>query len=1086
MFKQFFSQNMPENIEPVRRQPESVSDALDDYYRQVQGIILNRQDWVSGLLPASTAVTTHGNYTDAWVRDNVYSILAAWGLALAYRKSGERSDRAYELEQSVVKLMRGLLTAMMRQAEKVEKFKHSQDPMDALHAKYDTHSGSVVVGDHEWGHLQLDATSLFLLMLAQMTASGLRIVFTLNEVNFVQNLVHYISRAYRTPDYGIWERGNKMNHGLAELNASSIGMAKAALEAMANFNLFGKEGGQSSIIHVISDDIARTRITLESLLPRESISKEVDAAVLSVAGFPAFAVDNPELRESTQASIVEKLQGRYGCKRFLLDGHQTVLEDHQRLHYEPHELKQFADIECEWPLFFCYLLLNNLFSGNSRNALDYRQKLEALRVEENGQLLLPELYIVPAEAIVAEKANPHSQARVPNENIPLVWAQSLFILGCLVQDGFIGLADIDPLGRYKASKVNAAASVQVALLAEDESVKAGLSQAGIPSQMRAEIAPIQVREASELVAAYTQVGRNDRIGLSGRPLRQLRSLATSKLYVLAGEPLLFLPQFMDQKGFYIAMDNQLLIQRLRLELVYIARHWDKPGQPLLVVNIKPNMLAGQDGQALLLFLQQLQAGELKLPAHLGLLEDFLDSACKEEIGYLHDFKFSEANWCEPERPFADVLPQSEQASQVLSSYQLMEWEVGSDALLIAELQNNSDLFAQLEALTLLAQRQGLDFDTGLRSEGGQICRVCDLLEEVYLRAGDLHLWQIVRRCAGLLGKYDINLEQGATEMLVRQHGLTVGRAYSGKATLHRPMDSWQILEAIRNFNPNDNSQQIIIQELIIYLGMLIKLNPALFADMHTIRVGHILLLLIARQKRMNSTSLDAAFNDILALPPHQLSQLVQETLEDYSNSETQLGLVEVLHHQGEHQNWVAARFPDTMNPKHFGGADDWYAWREQQGSVGRENEAFFSGVWNVLHHCKGLMVGEKYNSKRRIDSESMLAQMTAGEQSFRLHINHILNKIQAPVYRQLCVEALRALASIVRNNPDLYIEDTLVTDILIGHAVRLCWLQVHPEYRDHYEECVSLAWQAFYQLPPHVVANGILDALAYLLNLKQS
>ena len=31
-----------------------------------------------------------------------------------------------------------------------------------------------VVGDNEWGHLQIDATSLFLLVLAQMTASGKR------------------------------------------------------------------------------------------------------------------------------------------------------------------------------------------------------------------------------------------------------------------------------------------------------------------------------------------------------------------------------------------------------------------------------------------------------------------------------------------------------------------------------------------------------------------------------------------------------------------------------------------------------------------------------------------------------------------------------------------------------------------------------------------------------------------------------------------------------------------------------------------------------------------------------------------------
>ncbi|ANE56941.1 glycoside hydrolase family 15 protein [Methylomonas sp. DH-1] len=1061
----------------------STSETLDSYYRQVHDIILQRQDWISGLLPASTAVTTHGNYTDAWVRDNVYSILAAWGLALAYRKTAGQQERAYLLEQSVVKLMRGLLIAMMRQADKVEKFKHSQDPLDALHAKYNTHTGEVVVGDSEWGHLQLDATSLFLLMLAQMTASGLRIVFTIDEVNFVQNLVHYISRAYRTPDYGIWERGNKMNLGIAELNASSIGMAKAALEAMSGFNLFGKDGGQTAVIHVISDDIARSRITLESLLPRESISKEVDSAVLSVTGFPAFAVDNPELRARTERLIVEKLQGRYGCKRFLLDGHQTAIEDHQRLHYEPSELKQFMDIECEWPLFFCYLLLNKLFAGDSEGVGDYRRKLEDLLVEHNGQWLLPELYIVPEHAIAAEKRHPHSQARVANENVPLVWAQSLYILGGLLQDGLIGLDDIDPLGRYKANRLHAAATVQIALLAEDDEVRDELRGLGIPAQTLTEIAPIQVRDASELAAAYHQVGRNDRIGLTGRPLRQLRALSTSKLYLLAGEPLLFLPQFMSQKGFYLAMDNQLLIQRLRMELTYLSNHCDSAAPPLLAINVRHNMLHSADREVLLDFIEQLRRGKLEgVRASLGLLTELVASAARERIGHLHDFKFSEASWEESERPFAQVLPDGDTSAQAIDNLLVTEWEIGGDDQLIDLLQTNPNLYAQLEALSLLCQRHGLEFDTGLRNSEGTPCLVRDLLEEVYARAGDCHAWYAVRRCAGLLGKYDINLEQAATEMLVRQHGLTVGRAYSGKATLRRPTDSWQILETIRTFNPGDSSQQIIIQELIIYLGMLIKLKPTLFADTHTIRVGHILQLIIARYKRVHSSSLDQAFNDILSLPPHQVATLAQETLEDYNNSENQLGQVETLNYEGPQRDLAAARFPETMDPKDRAGAEDWYAWREQQGSVGRENEAFFSGLWSLLHHCKGLMVGEKYNSKRRIDSEMMLAQMTAGEQTFRLHINHILNKIQAPVYRQLSVEALRALASIVKENPDLYIDDTLVTDILIGHAVRISWLQRHPQYRDHYEECVSLAWQAFYQLPPHGVANAILDALIHLLN----
>lgn len=45
--------------------------------------------------------------------------------------------------------------------------------MDCIHAKYNTRTCATVVGDTEWGHLQMDATSLFLLFLAQMTASGM-------------------------------------------------------------------------------------------------------------------------------------------------------------------------------------------------------------------------------------------------------------------------------------------------------------------------------------------------------------------------------------------------------------------------------------------------------------------------------------------------------------------------------------------------------------------------------------------------------------------------------------------------------------------------------------------------------------------------------------------------------------------------------------------------------------------------------------------------------------------------------------------------------------------------------------------------
>lgn len=46
----------------------NVRKRLDYYYRAVNAVILNRQNPTTGLIPASVAVTTHGDYRDAWVR----------------------------------------------------------------------------------------------------------------------------------------------------------------------------------------------------------------------------------------------------------------------------------------------------------------------------------------------------------------------------------------------------------------------------------------------------------------------------------------------------------------------------------------------------------------------------------------------------------------------------------------------------------------------------------------------------------------------------------------------------------------------------------------------------------------------------------------------------------------------------------------------------------------------------------------------------------------------------------------------------------------------------------------------------------
>ncbi|XP_014485111.1 PREDICTED: probable phosphorylase b kinase regulatory subunit alpha isoform X2 [Dinoponera quadriceps] len=608
---------------------------LDYYQRIVHKIIMNHQNPVTGLFPASP------NNDHAWIRDNIYCILAVWGLSMAYKKIADADeDRAktYELEQSCVKLMRGLLMAMMQQKDKVEKFKSTQNPHDALHAKYSSVNCQTVVGDTEWGHLQIDAISLYLLILAQMTASGLQIIFNLDEVAFIQNLVFYIESAYCTPDYGIWERGDKTNHGLPELNASSIGMAKAAMEAMNELDLFGARGGPTSVIHVLGDEAQKCQAVLQSMLPRESNSKELDSGLLSIISFPAFAVDEPNFIHLTRDAIIRKLQGRYGCKRFLRDGYRTPKEDLNRLYYEPWELRMFENIECEWPLFFCYLILDYCFQGNKEAAAVYTKQLEEVMIKtEDGMKLVPELYSVASEDVSAEYAEPGSQNRIALGRCPFMWAQSLYILGKLLQEGFLAAGELDPLNRRLCSEKKPDVVVQVVILAEDTEIREKMAQHDIHVQTIAEVAPIEVQPAKVLSNLYTYLGRNKKLGLSGRKSRDVGILSTSKLYSLHDKIFAFTPQLTDMTRFYIASDYELMIDIFKGEINFLKSSWQNMlGRPLVVMPVKNIHLdQGKIPLAMITTMKKLKSGYINgTRVSLGNLNDFLNTSCITNLSFL--------------------------------------------------------------------------------------------------------------------------------------------------------------------------------------------------------------------------------------------------------------------------------------------------------------------------------------------------------------------------------------------------------------------------------------------------------------------
>ncbi len=1051
---------------------------LDSYYKEVKNVIMVRQHPISGLLPASTAINEHGDYRDAWVRDNVYSILAVWALALAYRKSGEATEKAYELEQSTVKLMRGLLSAMMRQSSKVEAFKESLNPLDALHAKYNTSTGETVVADNAWGHLQLDASSLYLLMVAQMTASGLAIIYTLDEVAFIQNLVFYVSQAYRTPDYGIWERGDKTNEGEPELNASSVAMAKAALEAMSGLNLFGVDGSQASVIHVIADDIAKARITLQALLPRESSSKEVDAALLSAIGFPAFAIENQAITIRTRTKIIDKLMGNYGLKRFLRDGHQTVVEDSERLYYQAEELKMFETIESEWPLFYTYLALDALFRDDQAAVETYLEALDRVAITVDDYKLLPELYFVPKDKLNAERKNPGSQERQANDNLPLVWAQSLWIVARLLNDKCISLKDIDPLTRHEnlQSKTLRKVAVQVALIAEDEALREELAQRGFLSETIASLEPVKLRRATLLTEALRQQGQSKALSLSGRPHWRMLSLSTSKAYNFANSQVVFPPAFLDSQTFYLSLDTEFLVERFSSEIAYLSRNWSGTGRPTVFLLLTHSLL-DNGRNALLKLLESLLAGKLAgVDIKVAATKLLLQRAAKESLNSNLSIEAEKQKLDTPK--VLGILNPKASKSVALSHQEELKLEQETNYDVLRErLKQSQNAFEQVYILELFAKKVGLYAHLGLTDDDS----VELLLEALYEHASSLCLWPILRRTAGLLRKVDVALMESVADILVAQKAIVIGKAYTEKSLIRRPIPFKDFMQKMNDFCREDVRDFVLTQELLIYLSLLIKAEPKLFKGFLTIRIGHLILLLVSDLAAELTVTQDSAYDSLMHLPPSLLQARLRQVLANYSSARERLEGQEAIQvsNVGE---FVRPSQGTIMDAPEIG----WWRWRQREGVLNRVPKSFYARVWFIMEHSQGLVIGDKLDGRNRLSSKRLLSEMTAGEKNFALTIDHLLNRISAAEYRQLSIEALMALWRISESNPTLHIQGYVVLDVLIGHAVRYSWTARFPELVDRYDQDKAAAWASFYELSPQETSDFMVKAFEYLLKFGEN
>lgn len=328
----------------------------------------------SGLFLASAKGVSTG-YDKAWLRDNFYT-------ALAFEKVGE-----FEV---VKKCWRAMLDILVKHREKIEwATRHRPHATyQYIHARY--HPETFEEFWEEWGNKQNDAVGAMLFEFGNLESMGQGVVVSDEDKHALNLLVQYVGNLeyWRDPDSGMWEENE-------EVHASSVGAVLAGLKSVQRLpyvavpDVYIQKGEQA---------------LYQDLLPRESHNKFADLAQLSL--FYPYELLPGELSDRILDTIEYHLTKRRGVIRYKLDRYYNKNKD------------GYSE-EAEWTMGLSWLSIIYARRGNKEKALAYLSQVEET-ITKDG--LLPELY--------------YSNSSEYNQNTPLAWSESLYIIALLETEKF--------------------------------------------------------------------------------------------------------------------------------------------------------------------------------------------------------------------------------------------------------------------------------------------------------------------------------------------------------------------------------------------------------------------------------------------------------------------------------------------------------------------------------------------------------------------------------------------------------------------------------------------------------------------------
>lgn len=326
--------------------------------------ILKSLRYKSGLFAASKKNIGTG-YNKAWLRDNFYECLAF---------------EVLQDYQTVQKTYRAILDIFKKHEYKID-YAIKQKPQynyQYIHPRYNPETFDEYW--EEWGNKQNDSIGCILYKIGELHKRNIPIMKSDADRRIVQKLVQYLTSIeyWHDEDSGVWEEGQ-------EMHSSSIGACLAGLKMIQSV-----DG-----IVVPEDIIDKGEEVLQRILPRESTKKFVDLALLSLI-WPYDVVDKFQ-REEILKNVEYHLLRKRGVIRYKND------------HYYNKNPDKYSE-EAEWTFGLSWLAIIYSKLGNKKKA-DYFLNLALNTQTPQG---LPELYF--------------SNSKEHNENTPLGWSESLFIV----------------------------------------------------------------------------------------------------------------------------------------------------------------------------------------------------------------------------------------------------------------------------------------------------------------------------------------------------------------------------------------------------------------------------------------------------------------------------------------------------------------------------------------------------------------------------------------------------------------------------------------------------------------------------------